>query len=220
MSKCMKDTFGRNIDYLRISITQRCNLACTYCMPKEISEEKEDVLTYDEIIELVEIFAQSGIRKIKLTGGEPLVRKNVSVLVKNLLKVKGIEEVTLTTNGILLDAQVEDLYAAGIRHINVSLDTLDEEIYHRITGQYGVSRVWKGILHALSLGMHIKINVVAVKERTRKEIIELVNLAKEYPLHVRFIELMPIGMGKQQKRLEEEVVRSWIKDALCTVHFR
>jgi len=213
MSKCMKDTFGRNIDYLRISITQRCNLACTYCMPKEISEEKEDVLTYDEIIELVEIFAQSGIRKIKLTGGEPLVRKNVSVLVKNLLKVKGIEEVTLTTNGILLDAQVEDLYAAGIRHINVSLDTLDEEIYHRITGQYGVSKVWKGILHALSLGMHIKINVVAVKERTRKEIIELVNLAKEYPLHVRFIELMPIGMGKQQKRLEEEVVRSWIKDA-------
>ena len=209
----MKDTFGRNIDYLRISITQRCNLACTYCMPKEISEEKEDVLTYDEIIELVEIFAQSGIRKIKLTGGEPLVRKNVSVLVKNLLKVKGIEEVTLTTNGILLDAQVEDLYAAGIRHINVSLDTLDEEIYHRITGQYGVSKVWKGILHALSLGMHIKINVVAVKERTRKEIIELVNLAKEYPLHVRFIELMPIGQGRAENGISGAWVLGKLKEA-------
>lgn len=213
MNKCMKDTFGRNIDYLRISITQRCNLSCSYCMPKEAVGEKEDVLSFDEIVELVEIFAEKGVSKIKLTGGEPLMRKDVSILVKRLLEIKGIKEVTLTTNGILLDAQIEDLYEAGIRHINVSLDTLDKEKYYHLTGQYGVEKVWKGIMHALSLGIHIKINVVALKERTKEEILELVKLAKEYPLHVRFIELMPIGMGKQQKRLEEETVVSWIKEA-------
>ncbi len=192
----MIDPFGRKIDYLRISVTDRCNLRCRYCMPPEGIPWKpsDEILAYEEIVKFVTIAAQMGVRWVRLTGGEPLVRRDLPFLVAALAGVPGIEEVTLTTNGILLEKFARSLADAGLKRVNVSLDTLDAEKFKRITRGGEIDCVWQGIAAAEAAHLHpIKINTVVTRGVNDDELIALANLAREHPWHVRFIELMPIG---------------------------
>ncbi|MDK2808780.1 MAG: 3,8-cyclase [Clostridiales bacterium] len=194
----MKDQYGREIDYIRISVTDRCNLRCKYCMPEEgvYSLQHEDILTYEEIIMLCHCFAKLGIKKVKLTGGEPLVRKGFVPLVKKIKEIPGIEEVTMTTNGILLEEYLEDLKAAGLDAINISLDSLNPEKYKDITRQGDLSKVMKSIERAAGMGFRsIKINALIISGFNEDDIVSLASLAKDTPVSVRFIEMMPIGEG-------------------------
>lgn len=196
----MQDGYGRKIEYLRVSVTDRCNLRCVYCMPAEgvPSVPHEEILTYDEICRFCGIAAGLGISRIKLTGGEPLVRKNLHVLVKKLKETPGVEQVTLTTNGILLRDQLAGLTAAGLDAVNISLDTLDEEKYTLVTRGGRLADAAQGIEAALaSPGLPVKINCVPLQDGSDEDIVRLAELAGEHPLEVRFIEMMPIGMGKE-----------------------
>ena len=195
----MIDGHGRTIDYLRISIIDRCNLRCVYCMPEEgvdaVAHDK--ILSYEEIIRLVKVFAGLGIRKIKLTGGEPLVRRNVAHLVRELKKISGIEQVTLTTNGILLAEMMEELAEAGIDGINLSLDTLNPQVFEKIARRNYFEKVMEGFQAALNYPqIPLKINCVPMGMEGQ-DLAEMAGLARKYPVHVRFIEMMPIGLGKQ-----------------------
>ncbi len=204
----MIDGYGRCIDYIRISVTDRCNLRCVYCMPEAgvPSVSHKEILSFDEIRHLAEIFAKLGIRKIKLTGGEPLVRKDLSKLVKFLKETPGIEKVTITTNGVLLAEQMEALAAAGIDGINLSLDALDPEVFETITRRRELERVMAGFQAALSYPeIPLKINCVPLG-RKGQNIEELAELARRYPIHVRFIEMMPVGLGKQFSPVSEEQI--------------
>lgn len=206
----MQDGFGRTIDYMRISITDRCNLRCRYCMPEQIETvAMSEILTYEEITTVVREAAEIGITRVKITGGEPLVRRDASRLIGMLKDVPGIREVTLTTNGILLSEQLEELIQAGVDSINISLDTLDPERYHQITGFDCLDRVKAGLDAALASGVPVKINAVSLK---REDVEPLVALTKERPLDVRFIELMPIGMGKGFRGLPHDELIPWIKE--------
>ena len=193
----MIDKYGRNIDYLRISLTDRCNLRCIYCMPEEgvKSLSHAEILTYDEILRICRCGAELGIRKIKLTGGEPLVRKGCASLAGQIKAIPGIEKVTLTTNGILLEEQLDDLLKAGIDAINISLDTLDPELFKKVARRDGLEKVFEGIEAALAHpGLSLKINSVPVIKE-KENFIGIAGLAQKYPIHVRFIEMMPIGYG-------------------------
>lgn len=215
----MLDRYGRKIDYVRMSITDLCNLRCVYCMPKEGVKKqcKDNILSYEEICHVSKQFAALGICKIKITGGEPLVRKDSAYLVSQLYNIQGIKEVTLTTNGVLLDEQVEDLYRAGIRNINVSLDSLQSETFAKITRSDHVHNVLRGIDHALQLGIQIKLNVLAMKGVNDHEVIDMVELSKDVPLHVRFIELMPIGLGRTMQRITEGELKRTIEARIGTL---
>ena len=215
MAIFMLDARGREIDYVRISVTDRCNLRCIYCMPEEglCMTKHEDILTYDEIRRLCSIFVSLGIKHVKLTGGEPLVRRNVPELVRNLKELSGIETVTLTTNGVLLEAMVEELVQSGIDGVNVSLDTLNEEEYTRMTRVNALSSVQRGIDKILSYGIPVKINCVTIKhkdsnsEDRKAELLQIAELAKNRKLDIRFIELMPIGLGKEYDFIREEEIK-------------
>lgn len=215
----MKDSFGRTIDYLRISITDRCNLRCRYCMPYGIeSVRHEDILTYEEIREVAFAAAKLGIRHIKVTGGEPLTRLGCGKLVGMLKSVPGIRKVTLTTNGVLLNSFLDSLAEAGIDGINISLDTMDQACYQAITGTDGLTQVISGLEAALERKIPVKINAVSIDwdlwrakwEKAEEGCIRepwwkpVMELAREYPVHVRFIEMMPIGYGKNFKPLSQQ----------------
>ncbi|MCI5595133.1 MAG: GTP 3',8-cyclase MoaA [Lachnospiraceae bacterium] len=194
----MKDLYQREIDYMRISITDRCNLRCKYCMPDDISLlSHNDILRYEEIIMVCKVAAQRGIRHLKITGGEPLVRKGCTDLIRGLKQIPGIEHVTITTNGVLLKEALPALRDAKIDGINVSLDTLDSGMYEKMTGKDVFSKVWDGLMEAIRMGFRVKINCVPIQGYNEDSLIPLVNLAKDYPVDVRFIELMPIGYGRQ-----------------------
>lgn len=211
----MIDGCGRTIDYIRISVTDRCNLRCVYCVPKEgvPSVPHKEILSFDEIMRLVRVFADLGIRKIKLTGGEPLVRKGIVSLVRQLKQVPGIEQVTITTNGVRLSEYVDQLAEAGIDGINLSLDTLDPDLYERITRRRELDKALEGFYKALEypeiplkincVPMEIpKQNMVGLSEEKRYT--EIAELAKKYKVHVRFIEMMPIGLGKEYDTKTED----------------
>ncbi|MBP3216838.1 MAG: GTP 3',8-cyclase MoaA [Lachnospiraceae bacterium] len=201
----MLDAYGRNIDYLRISITDRCNFRCRYCMPEGIEWiSMKEILTYEEILEVALTAAQCGIRKIKVTGGEPLVRPGAVYLVSMLKKIPGIEQVTMTTNGVLLPEYAEDLKEAGLDAVNISLDTLMPERFETITGTQNLEKVLSGIEAALSAGIRTKLNTVLQKGLNDGEWLNLALLAKERPLDVRFIEMMPIGAGRQIEGVSNE----------------
>ncbi len=192
----MFDSHGRSINYLRISITDRCNLRCRYCMPYTGVEKIEhfSILTLEEIVRLVKIGAQVGIRKVRLTGGEPLVRKNVTQLISDIRAIPEIDDISLTTNGILFSSMAEKLQAAGLDRVNFSLDTMVPEKYEYITRGGRLARVMEGINKALILGLNpVKINTVLIRGFNDNEIMDLAELAYKKPLHVRFIEFMPIG---------------------------
>lgn len=210
----MLDNYGRNIDYMRISITDRCNLRCVYCMPEEGVKlvDHEKIMTYGEIVRLCKIFAKNGIKKIKLTGGEPLVRLDLPILVKAIKNIKGIEQVTLTTNGVLLEEKIEELHKAGIDGINISLDTLDREEFARITRRDQFDKVWRGIEKALEYkDIRVKLNTVPLNQ-SRQDITDIVSLSKDRDLHVRFIEVMPIGFGRDYDFISEDDIKNIISE--------
>lgn len=196
MSSPLIDSFGRVHDYLRISVTDRCNLRCVYCMPPEGMEFEPDdnILSFEEITEVVRVLAGMGVRKIRLTGGEPLVRKGLESLVAMIAAVPGIEDIALTTNGMFLSHKAAKLKAAGLTRVNISLDSLRADRFSFITRGGDVRRVLDGIEACTKLGFHpIKINVVLMKGINDDEIADFLRLSIERPLHIRFIEYMPIG---------------------------
>ena len=188
------DSFGRKIDYLRISITDRCNERCLYCMPEGYKgwEQSRDHLTADEIIRVVRVAAELGFRKFRLTGGEPLVRADATEIVREMKKLSGVEMIGLSTNGTRLEKLAQPLRAAGVRAVNVSLDALDAEIYKRVTGG-DVGAVIAGIRAAVAAGFErVKLNCVLMRGVNEQEIWPLVLFAAEHSLPLRFIELMPL----------------------------
>ncbi len=190
----MHDIFKRRINYLRISITDKCNLRCTYCMPDDSTNcEKEDILTFDEMEKVVESFAELGINKIRITGGEPLVRKGVIDFLGRISKINGITDLAITTNGVLLPKMAKDLKEAGINRVNISLDSLNKEKYYSITKKDELSKVLDGIRICKEIGLKVKINVVLMKGINEDEISDFVNLTVDNDIDVRFIELMPMG---------------------------
>lgn len=194
--KKLLDPYKRHINYLRISITDRCNLRCTYCMPYEGVHHltHEDVLSYEEIVSITRIAVKEGITKIRITGGEPLVRKGVVDLIDWLSQIEGIEDLSMTTNGILLSEFARPLYEAGLKRVNVSMDSLKPELFRRITRGGELSRVWQGIEKASESGLSpIKINVVAIKGVNEEEILDFAQLTMEHNYQIRFIEFMPVG---------------------------
>lgn len=193
MSETLFDRFGRQVNTLRISLTDRCNLRCLYCMPAEGLElsSRSDILSFEEIIKLVKCFVRLGVTKIKLTGGEPLVRKGVINLVSRLSDLPGLQDLSLTTNGVLLPLYAEDLKKAGLKRVNVSLDTLQKERFKTITDSDRVDEVLAGLKLALALELPVKVNVVLLRGINDDEIIDFVNLARHRNLVVRFIEFMP-----------------------------
>jgi len=196
------DPYKRKINYLRISVTDKCNLRCRYCMPEEgiplISHGA--ILTYEEILRIVRVFAAEGISKVRLTGGEPLVRKGIVDFISRLSQIEEIKDLSLTTNGILLKEYARDLKRAGLKRINVSLDSLTKERFFQITRRDEYERVWNGIEEALRVGFSpIKINMVAIKGLNDDEIESFARLTLHLPLTVRFIEYMPSGNGEEWK---------------------
>ncbi len=192
----MKDRFQRDIDYLRISVTDRCNLRCFYCMPEDGIDKKDhdDILRDEEIISAVKAAVKLGLKKIRITGGEPLVRKGIYTLIKNISTIDGVEEVVLTTNGLLLKGNVKRLKDAGVKRVNMSLDTLNETTYKNITRSTHAIDYHAIITELIEENMQpIKLNAVLLKGINDHEIPDFIKLADRYNLHVRFIELMPIG---------------------------
>ncbi len=204
----MKDSFGRNIDYLRISVTDRCNLRCVYCMPEEGVEPIShcDILSYEEIMRLVGIYASLGIKHIRLTGGEPLVRKGIESLIADIKKVPGIETVSITTNGILIPEKFEMLKAAGIDAVNISLDTLNAEQFKKITRRDGFEKVIEAIKLCEASGIKTKVNCVAMKGVNDTELASIAGLAEDLNIAVRFIEYMPVGKNDFEKCVKKEDV--------------
>lgn len=201
----MRDQFGRKIDYMRVSITDRCNLRCRYCMPEGIAlVGMKELMSYEEIVRVCTIAAELGIRKIRITGGEPLVRLGCASLIRMLKEIPDMEQVTLTTNGILLESLLPDLLQAGLDGVNISLDTLKPERFQEITGKDEHSAVLAGMNAALSSGLCTKINSVLQKGINEDEWMDLVLLAKDRGLDVRFIEMMPIGAGRKTEGISNE----------------
>lgn len=205
----LTDTYKRIINYLRISVTDRCNLRCRYCMPEEgfplISHD--EILTYEEILRIVRIFAKEGISKVRITGGEPLVRKGIVDFISLLSEVEEIKDLSLTTNGILLKDFAHNLKKAGLKRINVSLDSLKRDRFLYITRMDGFDKVWEGILESLKVGLSpIKINMVAIMGVNDDEIESFARLTIDLPLVVRYIEYMPSGN-----------VNNWNKKDIVTI---
>lgn len=207
----LTDRFNRTLTYLRISITDRCNLRCNYCTPDPFFPKlpHHEILSYEEILRLVNLLVSFGISKIRVTGGEPLVRNGVYSFLTRLHEVKSLSDISITTNGVLLQENIRRLKSAGVHRINISLDSLNREKYAKITGFDRFDRVWEGIHAALHEGFDpVKINVVAIKGVNDDELIDFARLSLSYPLHIRFIEYMPIGtqcMTLQRQMLAHDI---------------
>ncbi len=194
------DNYNRHINYLRISVTDRCNLRCVYCMPKEGMSQigHNDVLRYEEILKIARIAAKKGISKIRITGGEPLVRKDIVSLISEINDIDGIEDISITTNGLLLKKYAAQLKNAGLKRINISLDSLEKDKYAKITRGGNIDDVLKGITEARINGFNpIKINFVPLKGINDNEIATIAKLTMERPVHIRFIEFMPINVNNE-----------------------
>lgn len=191
----MKDRFGRDITYLRISVTDLCNLRCKYCMPESGVESlcHSDILSLEEIVEIVKVAAKNGITKIRLTGGEPLVRRGFVHLCKEISKIEHIEDIAITTNGVHLKNMADDLFENKVKRINFSLDTLVKEKYNDITRRNDFEKTMESLFYAIEKGFKVKLNVVLIGGFNDDEIENFVKLANDYDLEVRFIELMQIG---------------------------
>lgn len=201
------DRFGRKIEYLRISVTDRCNFKCIYCFTQQNWKwlPHKEILTFEELETIVRTAVKLGIKKIRLTGGEPLLRKNIDILIKKLTQIPEIIDLSLTTNGFFLEELGERLKNAGLKRINISLDTLNKNKFEKLTGVSAFEKVLKSIDIALDLGFNpVKINTVVIRGFNEDEILELAKLTLEKPIEVRFIEFMPIG--KNSLWNEERVV--------------
>lgn len=213
----MNDPFGRLIDYLRISVTDRCNLRCIYCMSSQGVKPitHKDILTYEEIVRIVRIASTLGVRKVRITGGEPLVRKNITYLISSLNAIHGIEDISLTTNGVLLERYATELARAGLRRVNVSLDSLRPERYREITRGGNVENVLRGIEKAEEAGLApVKINMVAIRGFNDGEIGDFARMTLKKSYQVRFIEFMPIGargMWSPEKYIPIDEIKSIVQ---------
>lgn len=189
------DRFGRDINYLRISLTDKCNLRCVYCMPEDMTfRPREELLQDEEIYRLVNIFARMGFHKFRLTGGEPTVRANIVEIVKRIANTPGVEIVAMTTNGLMLDKLAAPLAKAGLQRVNISIDTLDPARFKTVTRWGKLADVWKGIEAAKAAGLAIKLNVVVIRGYNDvQDVVDLAGLTLEHPWQVRFIEMMPFG---------------------------
>lgn len=208
----MLDRYGRVINYLRISVTDRCNLRCCYCMPEGVQDVgMKNILTFEEIWEIVRTGVSLGITHIRITGGEPLVRKGCVDLIRGIREIPRVETITMTTNGVLLGNYGKQLKEAGVDGVNISLDTLDPEEFYKITGKRELQEVLAGIRAAKAAGLPVKLNAV-----NRKELdpIPLVRYAQEENLPLRFIEMMPVGYGKKYVGRSNEELRE-ILEAVC-----
>jgi len=215
----VQDNFQREINYLRISITDRCNLRCIYCMPPEgvKSIPHQEILRFEEIIRLIQAAVLVGIRKVRLTGGEPLVRRNLPDLIRAINSIPEVDDLALTTNGTLLAPQAEELKKAGLKRLNISFDSLKPERYRYITRGGKIDDVLEGIKTALALDLKpVKINTVVIKGFNDDEICDLAQVTLKYPLHIRFIELMPVASidWTQENYLSTEKVKMVIKNQL------
>lgn len=202
--RTLVDGHGRVVEYLRLSVTDRCNLRCRYCMPAEglPLAPKSDVLSFEEIAFAVRVGAEEGIRRIRVTGGEPLLRRGLSTLIRFLKDTPGIEEVSLTTNGLLLHKYAADLVDAGLDRVNISLDSLRPDRFERLARAAMLDETWRGIDAAVGAGLTpIKINTVVVAGFNDDEVDDWLALVRTRPLHVRFLEVMPIGEGLSMRRL-------------------
>lgn len=214
----MIDPFNRTIDYMRISITDRCNLRCVYCMPQGIHSLPEtEILSYEEILRVCTEAAALGIHFIKITGGEPLLREGVPDLVRQLKNTPGIHKVSLTTNGVLLSRYLDALCAAGIDGITISLDSLDGERFRLTTGYNGLDTIIRGIHESVSRSIKVKINAVLIDNGGEPEWQDLVDLARVLPLDVRFIEMMPIGYGKAFKGVAHDRILQGLKETYAGI---
>lgn len=210
----MLDQYGRKIDYLRISVTDRCNLRCRYCMPEPMAAVRhEDILRYEEILRICRAAAKLGITKFKVTGGEPLVRAGCTEFIAALKKQPGTEQVTLTTNGLLLEKNLDALTAAGLDGVNISLDTTDNARFQSITGYIGdgADTLLRVLMECCAKGLKAKINAVLLEE-TEADAPALAAIAAKLPVDVRFIELMPIGFGTAMKRVSPEDILAALKE--------
>lgn len=209
------DNYNRMINYLRVSITDRCNLRCMYCVPdgKIPKLGHKEILSYEEILRVIRIAISLGVNKVRVTGGEPLVRKGVYDFLKILTHISALKDISLTTNGVLLEQNAEKIKDAGIRRINVSLDSLIRDNFKLITGYDKLDRVWRGIEKAMALGFDpIKINIVALRGINDNEIINFGRMSIEHPLHIRFIEYMPVGNSRTH--MADHILTPEIKDRL------
>ena len=208
----MLDRYGRVINYLRISVTDRCNLRCCYCMPEGVQDVgMKNILTFEEIWEIVRTGVSLGITHIRITGGEPLVRKGCVNLIRGIREIPGVETITMTTNGVLLGNYAKQLKEAGVDGVNISLDTLDPEEFFKITGKRELQEVLAGIRAAKTAGLPVKLNAV---NRTELDPIPLVRYAQEENLPIRFIEMMPVGYGKKYVGRSNEELRETL-EAVC-----
>ena len=196
------DIHNRRINYLRISITDRCNLRCRYCMPREGVSQfgPSEILSYEEILRLAALAVKRGINKVRITGGEPLVRRDVVHLIREISRLEGIRDLSMTTNGLFLHDFAQDLFRAGLKRVNISMDSLDPQRYREITRGGNLNQVWDGIAAARRVGIFpIKINVVAIAGFNDLEIVDFARLTIQEPFQVRFIEYMPIGLLNEWK---------------------
>ncbi|HWR40907.1 MAG TPA: GTP 3',8-cyclase MoaA [Patescibacteria group bacterium] len=192
----MFDCYQRTINYLRVSVTDRCNFRCMYCMPSQGVQllDHSDILSYEEFIRLLEVFSRQGIQKIRLTGGEPLVRKGLTDFIRNIAAIEAINDISLTTNGCLLAPMAEQLKNAGLNRVNISLDTVDAKKFRRITRGGDVADTLRGVAAALEVGLTpVKLNTVLTELLTMADLEYFVDLVQRHPVNVRFIEYMPIG---------------------------
>lgn len=192
----MQDNFQRHINYLRISVTDRCNLRCVYCMPEEgvALISRTEVLSWEEMLKVVQACVQIGIRKVRITGGEPLIRLGLTNFVSKLNEIPEIDDIAITTNGILLPKYAQELKQAGLKRVNISLDTLREERFFQITRGGSLAQVWAGAEAAINAGLEpLKFNCVAMRGKNDDEFLDFARLTLQRPFHIRFIELMPIG---------------------------
>lgn len=210
----MKDRFKREIDYLRLSVTDNCNLRCIYCMDDKDQDflKSTDQLTDEEILRLVEVAAKLGIKKIRVTGGEPLIRPNIVELIDNINNISGIEEIFITTNAIFLADKVEALAKSGVKGVNISLDSLKEDRFKSLTRRGDLNKVLEAIDKCIDYGIKVKINTVMVDEINNDEIVDFIKLTINNPIDVRFIELMPIGVGKVYKGVSTSEIREIINN--------
>lgn len=209
----MRDQWGRKIEYLRISVTDRCNLRCRYCMPPAGIElfSHEDILNYGEIVRITSLLSELGIKKVRLTGGEPLVRRDIHLLVEAIKEIPGIEKLMMTTNGVDLKSKLPKLMEAGLDGVNISIDTINEATFKEITGRTGLHDVLEGIQSAKEAGLEVKLNCV-LSDMNREDAFELIDyFCYEQDLTLRFIQWMPMGQDHRGQGLTEKELRSFIE---------
>lgn len=209
-----QDGFGRQIDYMRISVTDHCNLRCVYCMPEEQQQflPQEMLLTATQWETICKAAAEVGIRKVRLTGGEPLMRQDIVELVERIANIPKIDRVVMTTNGVFLAEKAKALQKAGLQGVNISLDTLDRQQYQALTKRDLLAEVQKSIAVCQEIGLQVKINCVPVSDLEKQDFLQVAELAKVLPIAVRFIEMMPIGAGVKYQPIQNETIQQQLTE--------